>query len=84
MSEMEIVLEFMITDTSPIAGMTVGVVEEKYGIRIIHMHEGIAENMQRFNPPKTKKIEAGWYIKITGPYKKVSSFGVEASTLVQR
>lgn len=79
LSEMELILEFMLTANSPINGMTVKQVEEKFGIRIIHMHKGISENMERYNPPKDKLMEAGWYIKIVGPYKRVSSLGVKAA-----
>jgi hypothetical protein len=80
MSEMELVLELMVIGNSSIAGMTVREVEDKYGLRIIHMHKGISEDMVRYNPPKDKKVEAGWYVKVVGPYDLITSFGVIATS----
>lgn len=79
LSEMELILEFKVTSKSPIIGMTIQEIEQRYGIRVIHVHKGLSENMEKFNPPTDKKVEASWYIKVIGPYKKVSAFGVEAS-----
>ena len=76
---MEFVLEIEILPNSSVVGKTIGEIQKKYGIRVIHIHKGIPEDIIRKNPSLDKKIEPGQYVKVTGPYKKVSHFFVRAS-----
>lgn len=79
MSKMELILEFEVSPKSPIVGKTVREVQEKYKVRILHIHKGISEKMIRYNPPPNRKIEPHYYLKVTGEYDKVANFGYVAS-----
>lgn len=84
MSKMELVLEFQVSPTSSIVGKTIREVQEKYGIRILHIHKGISEDMVKYNPPLDRKIESHYYLKVIGDYNNVANFGFEASKQKQK
>lgn len=84
MSKMELVLEFQVSPKSSVVGKTIKEVEEKYGVRILHVHKGLSEDMIRYNPSPDRKIEPYYYLKVIGDYDNVANFGLEASKQKQK
>jgi hypothetical protein len=87
---MSLVLEFMVLKGSPVIGMTGKQIEERYGINFDHAHEDYMKildaegNLDRskYNKDKDYVVKEFEYVQVSGEYRKVSSFGVEASRVV--
>jgi len=74
-------LKFRVGEKSKLVGKTCGEIREQYGVRIVQLWHDIdskTQNVDKFNPPKEKTIEVGFYIEVAGTPQEIAKVTADA------